>query len=150
MKYIIKDAQAPATIVLTEQHMKNMLVGFGYDESSISNSALVESVGYVTVDECQAEQPTPTCMLVADKEDDGSWTMKWLERDLYNATKDRQVVSNIQRKKRNDLLAKTDWTQGKDISNTVSTAWTTYRQELRDVTLQPNFPYSIVWPTPPQ
>lgn len=150
MKYIIKDAQAPATIVLTEQDMKNMLVGYGYDELSISNNVLVESVGYVTVAECQIEQPSPTSILVADKENDGSWAMKWQERDVYNATKDRMVASNIQRKKRNELLARTDWTQGKDISNTVSTAWTTYRQELRDVTQQPNFPYSIVWPTPPQ
>jgi hypothetical protein len=60
MKYIIKDAQAPATIVLTEQDMKNMLVGYGYDELSISNNVLVESVGYVTVAECQIEQPSPT------------------------------------------------------------------------------------------
>jgi hypothetical protein len=150
MNYLIKDAQAPATTILTEQHMKTVLVGFGYDETSISNNVLVESVGYVTVAESLVEQPTSTSILVADKENDGSWAMKWLERDLYDATKDRQVASNIQRKKRNELLAKTDWTQGKDISNTVSTAWTTYRQELRDVTLQPNFPYSIVWPTPPQ
>ncbi len=150
MKYLIKESQAPATIVLTEQHMKTVLVGLGYGESSISNNALVESIGYVTVAESLVEQPSPTSILVADKENNGSWAMKWLERDLYNTIKDRQVASNIQRKKRNELLAKTDWTQGKDISNTVSTAWTTYRQELRDVTLQPNFPYNIVWPTPPQ
>ena len=150
MKYVNRDAKAPATLVLTEQHMKNMLMRFGHDESSISNNTTIESYGYVTVAECQVEQPTPTSILVADKENDGSWTMKWVEKDIYDSTKDMQVVSNIQRKKRNELLAKTDWTQGKDISNTVSTAWTTYRQELRDITQQPNFPYDIVWPTPPQ
>jgi hypothetical protein len=48
------------------------------------------------------------------------------------------------------LLAQSDWTQSKDISNTVSSAWTTYRQALRDITQQQGFPNVVVWPERPQ
>ena len=134
MKYVNKDAKAPATAVLEEQGMKKLLSSLGHEESSISNNSLIESCGYAAVAESLTEQPTPTSILVADKENDGSWSMKWVEKSSLDATKDLQVSSNIQRKKRNELLAKTDWTQGKDISNTVSLAWTTYRQEDRKST----------------
>lgn len=53
------------------------------------------------------------------------------------------------REKRNGLLAASDWTQGKDIPDSVSTAWATYRQQLRDVPAQAGFPLNIQWPTPP-
>jgi hypothetical protein len=54
------------------------------------------------------------------------------------------------RQQRDRLLAKTDWTQGKDISETVSQKYTTYRQQLRDITLQSGFPEQITWPQLPQ
>lgn len=53
------------------------------------------------------------------------------------------------RERRNALLAQSDWTQGKDVPDAVSTPWTVYRVALRDVPQQPGFPLNIVWPTPP-
>lgn len=53
------------------------------------------------------------------------------------------------RMKRDQLLAKSDWTQFKDISESVSTLWAPYRQALRDITDQPGFPFNIVWPQDP-
>jgi len=47
---------------------------------------------------------------------------------------------------RDDLLAKTDWSQGKDIADAVSASWVTYRQALRDVPAQAGFPWNIEWP----
>lgn len=49
------------------------------------------------------------------------------------------------RAERDQLLAKTDWMALSD--NTLTPDWATYRQALRDVTLQEGFPYSVVWPT---
>jgi hypothetical protein len=48
------------------------------------------------------------------------------------------------RSERNRLLAASDWTQLQD--TTVSADWQTYRQSLRDIPDQPDFPESIDWP----
>lgn len=59
------------------------------------------------------------------------------------------VVWPIIRAIRADLLAQSDWTQLPDVPLATKTAWATYRQALRDVTLQAD-PHNIIWPTPPQ
>lgn len=51
------------------------------------------------------------------------------------------------RNKRNSLLVKSDWTQLPDAPVDVE-AWTTYRQALRDITLQAD-PFDIQWPVQP-
>lgn len=52
---------------------------------------------------------------------------------------------------RNQLLLHSDWTQLPDVPLPVEkkTEWAVYRQLLRDITLQPDFPTNIVWPTKP-
>lgn len=54
------------------------------------------------------------------------------------------------RAERNAKLTASDWTQGKDIPDNISTAWATYRQALRDVPAQANFPWEVTWPTQPE
>ena len=51
------------------------------------------------------------------------------------------------RNERNQLLSETDWMAGSDV--TMSTAWRTYRQALRDVPSQEGFPNTVTWPTKP-
>lgn len=51
---------------------------------------------------------------------------------------------------RNAKLAASDWTQGKDIPDNISSAWATYRQALRDVPSQAGFPWTVQWPTQPE
>lgn len=50
--------------------------------------------------------------------------------------------------KRNFLLYNCDWTQLPN-SKVDKEAWESYRQELRDITSQEGFPFTIVWPTQP-
>jgi hypothetical protein len=45
------------------------------------------------------------------------------------------------------LLPDTDWQALSD--NTMTPAWASYRQALRDITDQDGFPFSVVWPTKP-
>lgn len=52
------------------------------------------------------------------------------------------------RAQRNKLLASCDWTQLPD-APVDPAPWATYRQELRDVTDQPGFPWEITWPEAP-
>ena len=54
------------------------------------------------------------------------------------------------RAERNTKLAATDWTQGKDIPDNVSSKWAAYRQALREITVQAGFPWGVQWPTQPE
>jgi uncharacterized protein (DUF1015 family) len=53
------------------------------------------------------------------------------------------------RKERNKLLSESDWTQVID-SPVDQIAWAIYRQALRDLPEQEDFPRTIVWPKKPQ
>jgi hypothetical protein len=52
------------------------------------------------------------------------------------------------RKKRDGLLADSDWTQVAD-APVDQAAWATYRQALRDIPEQSGFPNEVNWPTEP-
>jgi hypothetical protein len=56
------------------------------------------------------------------------------------------------REKRDELLKKSDWTQTVDapLSAEEITAWQEYRQALRDIPQQEEFPYSITYPIKPE
>jgi len=49
------------------------------------------------------------------------------------------------RSERNAKLTSTDWTQLAD-STADKAVWATYRQALRDITLQAGFPWNVIWP----
>lgn len=53
------------------------------------------------------------------------------------------------RAQRNEKIAQTDWTQGKDIPENISSKWAAYRQALRDVPAQAGFPWTVQWPNDP-
>jgi len=67
----------------------------------------------------------------------GAW-----ELDIESASRNIRRIRDL-------LIAKTDWTQGKDIPDSVSQRYIEYRQALRDITLQPEFPFNITWPQKP-
>lgn len=52
------------------------------------------------------------------------------------------------RKMRLILLQQSDWTQIPDTPINATT-WTSYRQQLRDITKDITDPREVVWPTPP-
>ena len=64
----------------------------------------------------------------------------------YKAMKDAEQAKSV-RATRDQKLAETDWSQGKDIADSVSAKYTTYRQALRDVPAQSGFPWNVQWPT---
>lgn len=59
-----------------------------------------------------------------------------------------EELSEEARITRNNLLTKSDWTQLPD-APVDKDVWATYRQQLRDITLQSGFPENIIWPDPP-
>ena len=58
-------------------------------------------------------------------------------------------LAEMARQDRNRRLNSTDWTQTPDVPEATRSAWTAYRQALRDVPTQSGFPADITWPTPP-
>ena len=61
-----------------------------------------------------------------------------------------QFPGTALRKRRNELLQQSDWTQLPDVPIETREQWAAYRQALRDVTQQPGFPNDVEWPEPPQ
>ena len=61
---------------------------------------------------------------------------------------DPKALATVARNKRDALLSQSDWTQAAD-APVDQTAWATYRQALRDITIQAGFPETIDWPTVP-
>ena len=91
--------------------------------------------------------------------------LEWLDSEQTHPT-ETEIYSKISeldnaepmrllRIERDIRIAKTDWRAGKDV--TLSTAWRTYRQALRDITTQTpkldsNYELdltSVTWPTEP-
>ena len=50
---------------------------------------------------------------------------------------------------RNQILAKSDWTQNRDVTLSNDADWKTYRQSLRDITKTYKTLDTVKWPTEP-
>ena len=74
--------------------------------------------------------------------------------DLASVAAYTDGMRNIQdaedaRDTRDILLQDSDWTQTPDIPEATKTAWTAYRQALRDITSSATSLYDVTWPTKP-
>ena len=74
---------------------------------------------------------------------DGVWTQVWVSIELPEDV----AAANV-RSYRDRLLTETDWTQVSD-APVDKEAWATYRQALRDISLQEGFPWSVEWAVKP-
>jgi len=108
-----------------------------------NNAKLKTPDGYVVVESEQDVDITKTYGLV-----DGEITITG-DAPILSPEQLKEVQWETVREKRNKLLTDSDWTQLPDIPQATKDLWEPYRQELRDVTNQPD-PYNITWPTPPQ
>ena len=83
--------------------------------------------------------------------EDGKWVQHWevVTIDSETAQDNYDNKASQIRLQRDQYLQETDWTQGKDIPDEVSNFWAPYRQQLRDITNQSDFPSNVIWPTRP-
>jgi hypothetical protein len=79
-----------------------------------------------------------------------SWVLNWTISDKTQAELDADKMerANMVRANRNQMLSSTDWTQLADAPGD-KTAWTAYRQALRDIPAQAGFPWEVTWPKRP-
>lgn len=84
------------------------------------------------------------------EEVNGNWVRKWkVVADPARAELDKAHKLAELRRKRNEMLAASDWIHNGDspVAQNSKDQWALYRQQLRDITKQPID--NIVWPTPP-
>lgn len=81
---------------------------------------------------------------------EGKWYRNFevIDYTVEEITAINNKKSDSVRKLRDKKLLDSDWTQVLD-APVDKAAWATYRQSLRDITIQPGFPQEIQWPTPP-
>lgn len=81
---------------------------------------------------------------------EGILTRQWAIKELeLNAQNNRKEIRSIEiRNQRNLRLRGSDWTQLQD-APVDKEAWKEYRQKLRDLTLQEDFPFNVQWPSQP-
>ena len=77
-------------------------------------------------------------------EEETAWAA---EQAVWAASANDRKATEV-RKQRNAKLVETDWTQIAD-ATTDKQAWATYRQALRNISTQAEFPNNVTWPDAP-
>lgn len=82
---------------------------------------------------------------------EGVWAEAWIvtpasPEEIAERT---SIKEHEVRKERDVKLYGCDWTQLSDVS-VDKPRWGAYRQQLRDLTNQPGFPWNVVWPVSPE
>lgn len=74
-----------------------------------------------------------------------------MDRRVQEKLADEPSPAEQDRDLRDNLLRDTDWivTKYSEIGEPVPEEWATYRQALRDISLQDGFPGNVEWPTEP-
>ena len=119
---------------------------------SHSSGKITKYLDFDSEDDAKAHVATHGGKVVADLDED---VLYW-DVSGDTATKDTdQVAADILavkwediRSRRDNLMADSDWRSMPD-SPTMSSAWKTYRQALRDLPASESDPDDITWPTKP-
>lgn len=122
--------------------LTGMPSGTSYIEGDISGDAYILENTIVKV----PEKP--------GKDYEWDWISKsWNFSEILKQQNLSELKDTI-RINRNTLLQESDWTDTVSAVSRLGQAkydeWQTYRQALRDITLQSGYPTDIVWPNPPQ
>ncbi len=84
---------------------------------------------------------------------DGAWVQVWRVQALPNdeVEKNLQQCAQAVRAERDQLLAASDWvvTKAYEKQEPVPVGWAQYRQQLRDIPQQQDFPLNVIWPVAP-
>lgn len=82
----------------------------------------------------------------------GRW-FEWINNAWQAIPPDTNELASTARARRDRLISESDFSQLPDVQNLLSHTqkqqWAEYRQNLRDITNQTEFPLNIVWPNRP-
>ena len=155
----------------TDLRLENRNVSF----PKVWNTNVFDALGIDPVFATPVPTPSDEFKVVARngvvQDSNGNWVEAWVERDMFKeytttneegvettvtvqAQKDAKVaadnasLASRERATRDTLLKETDHFALSDV--TMTDAMKTYRQALRDVPQQSEFPNTITWPTKPE
>lgn len=138
--------------VMYESELRSYLAannGPSYDQLT---PEVMEAIGVDPVLEGPQAQPTRYQVAYRDgvEQISGQWYTKYSVADMDDEAKAATDAAQAKsaREQRNTKLSESDWTQVAD-APVDKAAWATYRQELRDITAQADFPWDITWPDAP-
>jgi len=84
---------------------------------------------------------------------DNNWIVGWdtIQKSQETIDSEKLALENKIRSIRDENLTETDWVPIKYLEDGISVPqeWKDYRQALRDIPKQENFPYAVTWPTKP-
>lgn len=78
-----------------------------------------------------------------------AWEFDFIKHEW---TRNKDILRQLIKQQRNIFLAETDWTDTVSASKRLGEkyiAWQNYRQALRDITAQSEYPENVVWPEKP-
>jgi len=139
--------------VMYENELRAYMKANGGPSWGTTTPEVLEAVEADIVFEGPQAQPTRYQFVFRDgvtQDDQGRWFTKYSVSDMDQEAKDAldTTQSEAIRKQRNDKLKDSDWTQVAD-APVDKTVWATYRQQLRDITVQEGFPWAVTWPDAP-
>ena len=130
-------------------HYKEIFSNTSFSASGPSDEFLAEN-GAVKVNVFKDHDRATQKLVPADPyiEDGWCYTVVVADKTEEEIAADLNSKAAQIRSQRNQLLSASDWTQVLD-APIDRTAWATYRQALRDITSQEDFPNNVVWPKNP-
>ena len=146
----------PIGYAVTEDNLR-LLFPNTFSNSHIFYPEDVELLGFGMYEFTQV--PTPDYPLKAVettpvKRDNGIYYQTWLIQEMTDEEKESATNNeSIKcRHERDFRLIKSDWTQIIDVPlvDEKRAEWTSYRQALRNIPQQEEFPWNVVWPVAPE
>ena len=136
--------------VMYEAELRSHLLANGGPSFGQLTPEVMEALSVDPVFEGPQAQPTryQTAFRDGVVQIDGKWYTKYSVAEMEQEAKDALDAQQAKsaRATRDAKLAALDWTQGKDIPDSISSPAALARQGLRDVPSQAGFPWEIVWP----
>ena len=144
MNYAIIDGSTvERTGTISELFPSTLFPSSGIPEEFLTANNAVEIIGNISF-----TTPTQKLTTVEPYVEGGK---VYSVRVESTTTEEQTNLTNVKwaevRKVRDTLLSQSDWRALSDV--TLSDAWRTYRQELRDVPNTQSDPFNITFPTPP-
>lgn len=142
----------PVGNAVFQENMEYLFPNFNFNQ--ILTPAIVEPMGYGIYEFTQIPQPGRYQKIVEGtairSNSNGIYYQNWQSVAM---TAEEQTAADLRqaeiiRGERSNRLRVTDWTQLADVtlSSEKRAEYTVYRQQLRDITAQPGFPWDCVWP----
>ena len=136
--------------VMYEAELRSHLLANGGPSYDQLTPEVMEALGVDPVFEGPQAQPTryQTAFRDGVVQIDGKWYTKYSVAEMEQEAKDALDAQQAKsaRATRDAKLAALDWTQGKDIPDSISSPAALARQALRDITSQAGFPWELTWP----